>query len=459
MKLFDLPKMFSLLAEPKFANEQEYQFSIASIVARERTFAQIYFMLSIGSPFFVLGLWLAGLAGNSEFYVTMSAQVLQALIGIYFLRARLSTALLRFACLYSFIAMQLAWTVGARLTVDSGAPSQPFAGLWIFHIFAGCLLLPFRSHVHHFMFGFLFGTTVFGLYGYPDLWVGIGAVLIAQLTGANMQILAHRFLKRLTILQYREQSRYVPRHVLLKTAREGLTIEKVFGPKNRFCVCICSDWRNFQSVAIDENAQILGERLAEYYNRITDRLSKDIDDGKFFMDWIADELFVVIFSDDEKADPALVEKGFDFSIWLLSHRRSFSREFGYPSGIDVGVSAGVASVGIFGPTGGIKATAFGLIPGYARRLQGLAKQLRVDYGDQDRVVISTFAAETIEAENAQCSRLELKDAYEVRDITEDAAFVWPKLTWQVGKYGSVDSAPFAHSGPLPQQVPSAKRPA
>ena len=448
--------LIGLLGEPKFANDQEYEYSIASIVARERTFARIYFMVAFCSPVVLVGFWLAGLLGNSEFYVATFAQTLQAVVGIYFLRAETSTLALRFACLYSLVTMQLAWTLGAKLSLASGFPSQPFAGLWILHIFIGGLLLPFRSHAHQFMFAFIFGTACFGLYGYPDIWYGIGALLIALLTGQNIQIVGHRFLKRLTILQYREQSRYVPRHVLLKTAREGSSVEQVFGPKNRFCVCICSDWRNFQSVATDENAQILGERLAEYYNRITDRLSKDIEDGKFFMDWIADELFVVIFSDDEKAAPALVEKGFDFSIWLLSHRRSFSREFGYPSGIDVGLSAGVASVGIFGPKGGVKATAFGIIPGYSRRLQAVAKQLRADYGDQDRVVLSSYAAEIIEAENAQCSRLELNGAYEVRDCLESEAYVWPKLSWQVGKFRTVGIEPAADSGE-PEQAETSKK--
>jgi hypothetical protein len=420
-------KSFSLLAEPTFSNKLEFEYSMTAISLREREYAKAYFILALASPLFLTALWWLGLIGPEEFYFVGIGQILQAMVSIYFLTTNHSTNLMRFAVLYLLIFSQIIWTVGARISIADGVASQWFAGIWIVHIFFGGLVFPFRSHVHHILFAFIFGTTCFGIVGYPDLYWGIGSLFIAQITGQNIQILAQRFLKRASINRYRDESRYVPRYVLLKASREQKSLETTFVPKNRFCICICSDWRNYQSLASDENPQVLGERLAHYYGRITDRLNKDIPEGNFFMDWIADELFVVIFSESDKPDLTLLDKGFDFSVWLLSNRRTFAREFGYPSGIDVGMSCGVASVGIFGPIGGVKATAFGAIPGYARRLESVAKLLRSNFGDQDRLVLSRTAGDLMQLDNTQFSRFLLSGHYATKDISDADVYVWPKL--------------------------------
>jgi hypothetical protein len=423
----DYVRIFSLLAEPTFSNDLEFEYTITKIAARERLFSKAYFALTMTSPFFLATLWAAGLIGDEEFQLVGACQLLQALVSLYLLISNHSTTVLRFSVLYCLVFSQLMWTIGSRISIHDGEPSQWFAGLWIVHIFFGGLVFPFRSHVHHLLFAYIFGTTFFGLRGYPDFLWGLGALFIAQITGQNIQILAQRFLKRSAINRYRDESRYVPRYVLLKASREQQPLEKVFAPKNRFCVCICSDWRNYQSLASDEDPQILGERLAQYYERITERLSKDIPEGNFFMDWIADELFVVIFSESDKPDRKLIDKGFDFAVWLLSNRRTFARDYGYPSGIDVGMSSGIAFVGIFGPAGGIKATAFGAIPGFARRLESVAKRLRLDFGDQDRLVISREAGDLMQLETTQCTRFLLTSHYANKDIMDPDVYIWPKL--------------------------------
>lgn len=438
-------KIFSLVAEPTFSNKLEFEYSMTAITRREREFSKVYFTLALVSPLFLLTLWSSGLIGREEFYCVGVGQLLQAMVGLYFLTANHTTNTMRFAVLYLLIFSQIIWTIGARISLQDGVASQWFAGLWIVHIFFGGLVFPFRSHVHNVLFVFIFGSTCFGLIGYPDLFWGIGALFIAQITSQNIQILAQRFLKRASINRYRDEARYVPRYVLLKASREQQSLEITFVPKNRFCICICSDWRNYQSLTSDQNPQVLGERLAQYYGRITDRLDKDIPEGNFFLDWIADELFVVIFSEGDKPDLTLLDKGFDFGVWLLSNRRTFAREFGYPSGIDVGMSCGVASVGIFGPTGGVKATAFGVIPGYARRLETVAKLLRSDFGDQDRLVLSRDAGDMMQLDNTQFSRFLLVGHYATKDVTDADVYVWPKLP------------PLAASAPVEEGEPWKKK--
>lgn len=417
----------TLLLEPKFTNPIEKKFAMTAISNRERGLATLYFKLGLLISLPPAVLWFTGLADKAESQIILGYLAVHTVISAWVLIGKKSTNTMRYTALITMFAAQTAWTIAASRDLADGRGGVPFAAIWISYIFVSNLLLPFRAHVHMVMFVFVMATSGFVLTSYPDNPYGIGLTFIALTIGQNAQIFAHRAFKLGTISKYREQSRYIPQQVLLQAAQENCSIHEVFGPKIRFCVCICSDWRNFQELAGDVGPQHLGDNLSAYYERIAERLNRDLPSGNYFMDWIADELFVVIFGVDENPDASLVDAGFDFATWLLTNRRRFARETGYPKGIDVGISAGLASVGIFGPSGGLKATAFGAIPGTARRLQSTAKQFRSDYGDQDRLVLSEAAAHLIDADRAQCSRVMLKGAYAIRDIPDSTVWVWPRL--------------------------------
>jgi class 3 adenylate cyclase len=363
--------------------------------------------------------WAAGLIDNLSAITVLSFQAPFTVLSAWMLFRARGTNTLRYGVLISQIVAQIFWTLGAVADLSDGSGRIGYGVLWISYVFVSNILLPFRAFVHMPMFAFYFVSTSVPIYFYPDNVYGIGATLIALLVGQNAQLISHRAFKNGLMTKFREQSRYIPQQVLLQSARENQSIEKVFGPKVRFCVCICSDWRNFQELADGVSPDQLGSYLSSYYERVVERLRKDLPEGNYFMDWIADELFVVIFAADENPDPKIVDAGFDFGAWLLSHRRTFARETGFPKGIDVGISSGLASVGIFGPSGSGKATAFGSIPGASRRLQTLAKQFRGEYGDQDRLVLSGATAELIDADHAQCSRVELTERYAAKDLKDN----------------------------------------
>ncbi|MEY4629919.1 MAG: hypothetical protein RIQ81_39 [Pseudomonadota bacterium] len=417
----------SLLIEPKFSNAFEKSFAMSAISMRERSLALLYFRISLLIALPPAFLWFTGFAGAAESIAILSWLSIHTIIAALMVLRHQKTDTLRYTALATMYAAQIAWFVAARIDLADGSGSRAFALVWISYVFISNLLLPFRALVHMVMFVFVMATSSFVLWSYPDNPYGIGATFIALTIAQNVQIFAHRAFKLGMIKQFKEQSRYIPQQVLLQAARENKSIEAVFGPRIRFCVCICSDWRNFQEVAKEIDPQQLGGKLSSYYDRIVDRLQKDLPDGNYFMDWIADELFVVLFSNGEEHDPELVDAGFDFASWLLNHRRRFSRACGYPKGIDVGISAGLASVGIFGPFGSGKATAFGSVPGTARRLQSLAKQFRSDYGDQDRLVLSEQGAALIDADRAQFSKVALKGPYAVKDVSDAHVYVWPKV--------------------------------
>jgi class 3 adenylate cyclase len=416
-----------LLFEPRFSTLHEKQFAMSSITNRERGLATIYFRLCTLIMIPPALLWLFGLAGGAESKIILGYLFFHFLISIWMLAGKHSTKVMRFTALGTMFAAQAAWTFAAHVDLSDGRGNAAFGIVWIAYVFTSNLLLPFRAQVHMVMFVFVMLTSGFTLFHYPDNPYGIGSTFIALTVAQNVQIFAHRAFKLGMIAKFKEQSRYVPQQVLLQASRDNCSIQDVFGPKIRFCVCICSDWRNFQEVAGGVSPQLLGSRLSSYYERVSERLNKDFPEGNYFMDWIADELFVVIFGADDTPDPSLVDSGFDFASWLLSHRRRFTRESGYPRGIDVGISAGLASVGIFGPSGAVKATAFGEVPGAARRLQSLAKQFRSEYGDQDRLVLSEAGATMIDADRAHCTRIPLKGPYAMKDLSDEYAYVWPKV--------------------------------
>src|SRR5690606_7704612 len=97
-------------------------------------------------------------------------------------------------------------------------------------------------------------------------------------------------------------------------------------------------------------------------------------------------LFCVVFAIPGVELPELVNESMKFSLELLKLRVRFEQTHGLPQGIDIGLAAGVATIGMFGPMGQVKATAFGETPGRSRRIQTVGKILRYELGDSDRVI-------------------------------------------------------------------------
>lgn len=180
---------------------------------------------------------------------------------------------------------------------------------------------------------------------------------------------------------------FTPQAILRRSLETNRSIESLFSPEDRFCVCICSDWRNYQKLTSTMTPTQVVNALEVYYKSCNSLLKSCFPKGNYFSDWIADELFVVGFCDGGISESEVAIAGVNFARQLLSERASIAAITGAPEGIDIGIAAGHASVGIMGPEGNRKATALGEIPGRSRRLQTAAKGLRVHRGDNDRVVI------------------------------------------------------------------------
>ncbi len=235
-----------------------------------------------------------------------------------------------------------------------------------------------------------------------------GAYFFRRRMGANERHAARSEFQRLRS--------FTPQAILRRSLETNRSIESLFSPEDRFCVCICSDWRNYQKLTSTMTPTEVVNALEVYYKSCNSLLKSSFPKGNYFSDWIADELFVVGFCDEGISESEVALAGINFAKQLLNERASIAAITGAPKGIDVGIAAGHASVGIMGPEGNRKATALGEVPGRSRRLQTAAKGLRVHHGDSDRVVIG-------EEVTAICGPIEGLKSFQLkgeslRDLTE-----------------------------------------
>lgn len=227
---------------------------------------------------------------------------------------------------------------------------------------------------------------------------------------------------RITIeREYRLLVQAVPAKIVRESASSNVDVNKVFEPKMRHCVCLSSDWRDYQSVSASVSADNLAGALGRYYDMCENLLGQVFPDGNYYSDWIADEFFLVIFAKDEAEEKRLVNLALKFAEELIREKEVFQKANGVPAAIDVGVSCGLALIGMMGPAGHRKATALGEVPGQARRLQSLGKTIRQIKGDTDRVI---FAAPTLMeiTEALAVTEFKLEDKKQLRNMDSSSVF-------------------------------------
>jgi len=177
-----------------------------------------------------------------------------------------------------------------------------------------------------------------------------------------------------------------PKHLLRHLVPGDDDVQSRFRPMERTCLCLSSDWRNYQRLTGSMTPADLAALLNDYYDRCDRILDAALPDGNYYTDWIADELFVVIYAPDEMAIGGIADAGVKAAIGLIEEKARFAKVHKFDLAIDVGLAFGTAYVGLMGPTGFPKTTALGVTPGRSRRMQTLGKALRQERGMQDRVI-------------------------------------------------------------------------
>ncbi|MEI6398585.1 MAG: hypothetical protein WCO71_07440, partial [Pseudomonadota bacterium] len=304
-------KYFRILYEPTFQSDGERDYVVAILERRELVIARIFLMFRVFAWIPVLLLGLSGKITDPAYKVITAYGIIQALTALFLLLSKVRTKTLVLSTYYMLVMAQVFWTISAMIEATGGLISPALIRTWILSIVFGMLFFPMRSWQHQKLSVIIIPSFLWAcMYSEKPI---LAAVLttIGTVAAQNIQIITHRMVKRDAINAFREKSRYIPRQVLTKAALADVKITDVFSPSDRYCVCICSDWSHFKSLISDETMISLGVRMTDYYGQIMKILIEQFPEGNFFIDWIADELFVVIFAEDQYRNVHLMNEGFE----------------------------------------------------------------------------------------------------------------------------------------------------
>lgn len=252
---------------------------------------------------------------------------------------------------------------------------------------------------------------------------GILAMVNGVATGGSffVTLIHDRDFRTMTEREYKLLVQAAPAKIVRESASSNIDVDKVFEPKMRHCVCLSSDWRDYQKVSASVSAESLAAALGRYYDMWERLLGEIFPEGNYYSDWIADEFFLVIFAKDAEEEKRLVNLALKFSEKIIREKEIFQKANGVPAAIDIGVSSGLALIGMMGPSGHRKATALGEVPGQARRLQVVGKAIRQTLGDTDRIIFgATTLMEITEALAVQ--EFKLEDKKQLRNMDGTSVF-------------------------------------
>lgn len=258
---------------------------------------------------------------------------------------------------------------------------------------------------------------------------GVIICIIVSLLVSNtlgLRVLFWRFVKKDLEKDFERQCTLAPQHMILRASEQQIDLGKMLAPKERVTCCISTDWQNYTSFSSNKNPTELVNILRSYYDSCLVLLDTLLPDSIYFIDWIADELFIAIVADSPEEERQLVNRGLNLAYQLLMLKEKFFESYGAPAAIDVGVSFGSSYAGIIGPKSSQKATAIGEIPFRARRLQTSGKLLRQELGEVDRVI---FGRETLMkvSESWNINAFEILRTHHLRDLPDRELFYLDKI--------------------------------
>ncbi|MEI7973501.1 MAG: hypothetical protein WCH11_03955 [Bdellovibrio sp.] len=161
----------------------------------------------------------------------------------------------------------------------------------------------------------------------------------------------------------------------------------MFLPRSRVVACVCADWRNFQVLTEKRSALDISSMLERFYDEVLLALDRIVPSGNYFVNWTADELFIVFFDEDDR--PHIVQKeSASFVMALLTEVfEKVEKEFRGEILYDVGYSVGQGLLGLQGPRSLKKTTIAGEVAGLAKRHQEEAKVIRQGLSANTRPIL------------------------------------------------------------------------
>lgn len=264
----------------------------------------------------------------------------------------------------------------------------------------------------------IIGLTYMAMRPVHNGWVWTYIFASVGFWSGFLAIAARRARLREAQSEYRFRIQVIPEHIVRHSQNDSmLDLAVLFRPEDKFCVCLSSDWRNYQELTSNLEASRLTHILGAYYDQCQNLIRQAFPLGNYYTDWIADELFVVAYRTDETTESAMVTAAAECAIMLLQAKEGFLREHGLPARIDIGIASGIATLGLMGPGSHRKATALGEVPGRARRLQSAGKMLGRRLGERDRLVLGPESRPLL-AGHIAVETFALAPGEAIRDITD-----------------------------------------
>jgi len=285
----------------------------------------------------------------------------------------------------------------------------------------GIILFPARTKLFSFMAISLSGLAYYATQNHESCLPFTFILSVTSLTTVIYRVVQHAQLYQIGRREYSALVQTAPSKIVRHSVESSQSLSDVLSTKLRHSVCLSSDWRSYQALSAKLDASTLSSALGEYYNICGTIFSKHFPQGNYYSDWIADELFVVSFAQDEHMDYSLVDSMISAAIDLLEAKKKFHEKFGFPAAIDVGISSGSCLIGMMGPDWHKKATALGEVAGRSRRYQSAGKLIRNLKGETDRIIFGSEAIMGI-ASPFNVKSLDLPKGRTLRDLDGSQIF-------------------------------------
>jgi class 3 adenylate cyclase len=379
----------------------------------------------VGSALFSVlsALFYAALVENSQIIAAAELSICGAAVALFMCRKRLSPEALRYlttALVWTQMAISL-WNLGHAETSLEGTV-LPLA---VSILAVCCFVMLYPAGRFSLTVLVLVNTFIAGSYIY-----GAGSGAIATVIYAiysTLMLLFRLYFDNRQLQNGRSEFRFrmmcAPPHLVMKGAKDTFqdSVEN-FMPEKIFCVCLATDWRQYFQSETKLSPSQLSMSISEFYDLCERILHICLPRGNYFSHWIADELCVTIYQTPETDAKDLARCGVDFGTKLIEARQEFTRLYGLPTELDIGISSGEAVIGMMGPESQKKATALGEVPGRARRIYGSARLMRMTLGRRDRLILDAATAALL-PENSGHIKIELTNSQSIRDFPDREVYV------------------------------------
>jgi hypothetical protein len=263
----------------------------------------------------------------------------------------------------------------------------------------------------------VFSSCIYVLGSWSHYWLQHIISMIILALGMALRFYIDVFLQSMARTEYQFRCMTVPQHLLQLSSTTSRSLELAFPSIVQPCVCLSSDWHDYQELVKIMTPSTLAEALDRYYENVYELLRTYFPEGTYFADWLGDEFFAVIYSGGEIINREYVLRSLTLAREILRARVSFYESHGIPAAVDIGIAAGQAVIGLLGHPNHRKATAIGETPGRSRRMQGMGKILRRDVSDRDRVIFGDEIRAILSDEIA-IHQFDIPDHTEIRDVAD-----------------------------------------